>query len=389
MGYLFKGKLCSYICSECSEPLRRVKVRLYSLNAREDAIDRAVASAKDTFAILDDEAVKAKKSLLIAEAETDAEGNYSFDLGDQQKYKGDAFEVDVYIDSVEGQENNRNFQPVQFTITVLRPQWREIGDSLVAAWDYCLSYRWWCLILARLNIWVICGQVVLCNDRKTGFPGVKVIAFDRDWLQDDALGSALTDSSGRFHIYYTRANFKPGLIWNVELFGGPDVYFRVETSIGAPILVEPPSRGRAPDRENRGNCFCVTLCVDRENPPDPPLEPNPDFYKIGVYDYNLDIDSAPAGTGRTHGSNRAFYSDIRLNGILSRTLNNNPMEYRFEVEPFGCHGKSHCVGQSHSCPDSQDHDRSTTKRQSELSGIRTLEALPVFSVRYQRAVRTQ
>lgn len=34
MNYIFKGRLCGYICSECFEPLSKVKVRIY--RARED-----------------------------------------------------------------------------------------------------------------------------------------------------------------------------------------------------------------------------------------------------------------------------------------------------------------------------------------------------------------
>ena len=36
------------------------------------------------------------------------------------------------------------------------------------------------------------------------------------------------------------------------------------------------------------------------------------------------------GTGLTVGDNRAFYSTVRLNGALPKTLNGQPMEYRFE-----------------------------------------------------------
>jgi hypothetical protein len=336
MNYIFRGRLCSLICSECREPLRRVKVRLYHLDPRENAIDRASANAKDTFAILDDEAIKAKQSLLIAETETDAEGNYSFDLGEKQNYKGGAFEVDVYVDSTEGIED-RGIKPVQFTITVLNPQWRQDRDLLIWGWDYCIPYRWWCRVLSYRRLWVICGKVVLCEDRKKAVPGVKVIALDRDWIQDDNLGSAFTNSSGNFHIYYTAAQFQQGTWLDVELVGGPDVYFRVETATGAPLLVEPSSRGRDADRENIGHCFCVTLCLKESDVPEEP-EPTPFFSHLGVYNYTSMISSAPAGTGLTNGDLRAFYSTVRLNGILSKKFNGNPMEYRFEVRPLNAAG---------------------------------------------------
>ncbi|HEV7645849.1 MAG TPA: hypothetical protein VGO50_18055 [Pyrinomonadaceae bacterium] len=337
MSYIFRGRLCSYICSECRNPLRFVKVRLYRLDGSDNVIDRAVANAKDTFAILDDKAIKAKQSLLIAEAETDAEGNYSFELSEKLNYDGGAFEVDVYVDSVGEEEKIKTEKPVQFSITVLKPQWRRIEDQLVWGWEYCLPYRWWCLILSYLGLWVICGRVLLCEDRRKPIPGVKVIAFDRDWLQDDMLGSAITNSAGQFHIYYTKPQFEPGTFWNVELTSGPDLYFRVETLTGAPLLVEPPSRGRDAGRENVGHCFCVTLCVKEGDVPDDP-EPLPFFSHLGVYNYSTAVGSAPAGDGLTNSGDRAFFSTVRLNGILSKKFNGNPMEYRFEVRPLNSAG---------------------------------------------------
>lgn len=338
MTYIFRGNLCAYICGECREPLRRVKVRLYRLDGKEDAVARATANPKETFAVVKEDEIKAKQSRLIAEAETDAEGNFNFELGDNQKYDGSAFEVDVYVDSIEGSEQNEKLNPVQFSITVLQPQWRRRGDVLIWGWEYCLPYRWWCFILQILGIWVICGRVLLCEERsRPPVPGVKVIAFDRDWLQDDMLGSALTDSSGRFHIYYTTAAFEPGTWLNVELTSGPDVYFRVETATGAPLLVEPPSRGRDPDRENVGHCFCVKLCLKEGDIPDDE-EALPFFSHLGVYKYSTQIQSAPGGSGLTTAGNRAFYSSVRLNGVLSKKLNGNPLEYRFETRELNAAG---------------------------------------------------
>src|SRR5205823_10382551 len=100
MAYIFRGRLCGYICEECWEPISRVKVRLYRVREDQNTIARAVASPKDTFSILDEAQVREKESLLIAEADTDDAGNFSFSLGDDQKYGGEAFEVDVYCGTV-------------------------------------------------------------------------------------------------------------------------------------------------------------------------------------------------------------------------------------------------------------------------------------------------
>src|SRR5262249_37495516 len=48
------------------------------------------------------------------------------------------------------------------------------------------------------------------------------------------------------------------------------------------------------------------------------------------YLYTTDIHSAVPGSGLTIADNRAFYSTVRLNGALPKTLNGQPMEYRFE-----------------------------------------------------------
>lgn len=89
-------------------------------------------------------------------------------------------------------------------------------------------------------------------------------AFDADWLQDDEIGSAITDGTGRFRIDYLTEDFQktpfsPSI--NIELIGGPDLYFKVETPGGVLLLDGPRSRGRDPGRESAGHCFCVDLCL--------------------------------------------------------------------------------------------------------------------------------
>lgn len=47
-SYIFKGRLCGYICPECPEPLSNLKVRLYRLRGDQNAVALAVANPKDT-----------------------------------------------------------------------------------------------------------------------------------------------------------------------------------------------------------------------------------------------------------------------------------------------------------------------------------------------------
>jgi hypothetical protein len=335
MPFIFKGTLCGYICKECVDPLANVLVRLYRHRADQDVPALAAASPKETFVPHDEEAVAGKQSSLLAEGKTDDEGRFSISLPDS--YGGDAFEIDVRIESpVHGGREDR--PPLQFTITSLQPRWREAGDDRVAAWEYCLPSRHWCQVLAWWGVFAICGRVTVCE---SGAPvgGVRVTAFDVDWVEDDPLGDDETDGSGKFLIFYPAAAYqRTPISWvQWEWFHGPDLYFRVDHAPSAtPLLVEPRSRGRQSDRENVGPCFCVELCLDE--PPPPPPEPPPVFQRVGGFNFLVDIDSAAGGTGKTLADNRAFYSTIRLNGVLAKKFGGQPLEYSFLVTEVDASG---------------------------------------------------
>lgn len=341
MSYIFKGRLCGYICKECLEPLSNVKVRLYRSRKGQDVASLAVAEPKETFAILTDEEVRAKESSLIAEVETADDGSFTFELGDKQKYSGEAFEVDLYCGNVPRHKIGPTPPPpVQFSITTIQPRWREQERNFLAAWEYCLPYRYWCAVRLRFGAWVICGQLTDCRQH---FPiaGVKVRAFDVDWLQDDELGSAITDGAGHFRIDYstadfTRTPFSPSI--NFECVAGPDLYFKVETPTTV-LLNEPRSRGRAPDRQNVGNCFCVELCL--EGTPPPPPSTIPMFRKVGIYNVDpADPDFATQGftaDGLSSG-NCGFTGTLRLRGALPNGNAPAAIEYHFRVGEYDATG---------------------------------------------------
>ncbi len=337
MNYIFKGKLCGRICSECLEPLSHVKVRLYRIRKDQKETALATANPKDTFAILTDAMVGEKASFLIAETETDNEGNYTFELGEQQDYDGEAFEVDVYLEKVPGQkEGGKKQNPIQFSITTLQPQWRRTEKGYISAWNHCIPYRFWCAVRARFDAWVICGRILNCDVKPPiPVPGVKVSAFDADWLQDDELGSAITDGYGKFRIDYATSDFEKtpfSPLINIEWIGGPDLYFKIETTGGIPLLEEPRSRGRDPERENVGHCFCVQLCVEE---PEEPYE-NPQFTHVGDFNISSDIDTVSGLTNKAvagHGGpDFGFFNCIKLKGYCPKTLPGDPskpMHYRF------------------------------------------------------------
>ena len=339
MSYIFRGRLCGYICEECHEPLSNIKVRLYRTRKDQNVTALAVANPKDTFAILSAEDVKRKESSLLGEFETNEAGEFVAELGEKQGYKGEAFEIDLYCGTVPGHKPGPNPPPpIQFSLTVLQPLWREREAGLFYAWDYCLPARLWCFIRGRFGVWVICGSVTVCEDGKdTGTPvgNVKVRAFDVDWIQDDEFGLAITDGAGHFRIYYTPADFRVtpfSPLINFECVSGPDVYFRVETQLGTVLLAEPRSKGRTPQRENRGPCFCVHLCVDKGDGGDGGEVAV--FNSIGAKNFPTQIDSGALGDGKTLADDRAFFSTLRLNGIFAKKKNNHPLEYAFEVAAY-------------------------------------------------------
>jgi hypothetical protein len=337
MSFTLRGVLSASVCEDCPISLEGAVVRVYATPPDQGVTARAAADPRHTFRLFhhddagDQAALETAHGALLGEAAIGADGGYSVELA--ASYGGDAVDIDLYCGTLSGHVPPR---PTQVALTTLQPAWRSVGaadakaGNEVAAFDYAMLPRLSCALLNRLGLWVICGQVTLCGTDEV-IEGITVYAFDRDWLQDDALGSALTGPGGKFQIWYTAAEFSRtpfSPVINIELVPGPDLYFRIEGPGGVVLLNEPPSTGRTPGRQNVGPCFCVELCVP-EAPPQ--TEPIPDFRYIGYLDYVVDVDSGPAGSGRTLADNRAFFDGLRLSGPIGTTLGGQPLEYRFEV----------------------------------------------------------
>lgn len=339
MNYLFKGRLCGYLCEECAEPLAKIKVRLYRSRPEQDVTTLAVANPKDTFAILTAEEVRAKQGSLLIEVETNDLGEFTAELGDQQGYKGGAFEVDVYCGTVPRlKPGPRPPTPLQFSVTTLQPMWRRTEAGFLSGWEYCVPPRFWCAIRARFGAWTICGRLTTCTD-KYPIAGATVKAFDVDWLQDDALGSAVTDSTGHFRIDYVTADFQKTIfspLINIEWVGGPDLYFKVELG-GLVLLQEAPATGRTPGRQNVGHCFCVELCTDKVQPPTP--EHIPHWQSVWTFDIHPaapNPTSAFSVEGYAGGpaNSFAFSGGIPLRGncpLRNVAVPANALKYRFVV----------------------------------------------------------
>ena len=334
------GSPVRLFCDECQTPLAGATLRLYRSSPDGNVTALAVAHPKETFAILSDEQIAEKNSRLLAEAVIGDDGSFRVTLGGKQTYEGEAFEIDVYCGTMPFKGGPVPPQPsVQFTVTTLQPMWRQ-GDGLAqAAFEYCLSARYWCAVLARLGLWVICGRLTTCSKPILPIHGATVKAFDVDWLQDDALGSALTDADGNFTIYYTRAQFDRTIfspLINLEWTGGPDVYFRVEAA-GALILVEPPSQGRTPGRENVGHCLCVKLCTD--DVPNTTPEADPHWTRVEAFNVHPSLSDPalnflPEGYAGLPSQSYVFGGGVALFGncpLFNAAAPSNPLKFRFLI----------------------------------------------------------
>lgn len=330
MTYTIHGRLCGYLCDECDEPLAGVVVRFYE-PATTDVVRRAAADAKDTAEPVGQDGAANSSRQLLAEATADPDGAFVVELPDKG-YDGGAVDVDLYCATAPRQKPGpRPPEPVQLHLTTLAPRWRESDQDRVAAFDYCVPARIWCWVRGKLGAWTVCGRVTVC-DTPDPVAGVTVKAFDADWLQDDTLGSGMTDAGGHFRIDYSlsdfnRTPFSP--LINVELVSGPDLYFRVEGPGGTSLLVEPRAKGRTPGRQNAGPCTCVSLCLSKENEP-PPVPTIPMFTKVGSYRIDP-VDNHFNSDGTTAAGDLAFTGTIPLVGIMPDPLSPDAVEYRFLV----------------------------------------------------------
>jgi hypothetical protein len=343
-NYIFKGRLCGYICEDCSEPLYGIKVRLYKLRKDQDRTVLAVSDPKNTAAVLTEEQIRAKADYLFAEVEADANGQFSFELSDKE-YKGEAFEIDIYCGTVPGHKPPKPVPPVQLSITTLQPQWRERDNVFVGGWDYCIPYRLWCFIRSLFGAWTICGTLITCEGGSP-IPGAVVNAFDADWLQDDPLGSDTTDINGHFRIHYTSAQFKvtPFSPWiNTECVSGPDVYFTA-TLGGTTIVQERQSDGRKRGRQNIGPCFCVSLCSDIIiGPPDQQPHWNK-VWSFSIYPDAGQVGSQFSADGYAGGPSSSFvFGDSNYKGGVQLRGNcpltnilapSHALQYRFMIGEY-------------------------------------------------------
>ncbi|KQR16421.1 carboxypeptidase-like regulatory domain-containing protein [Cellulomonas sp. Leaf334] len=334
MAYEIRGSLWGTLCHDAREPLTGLELRAYR-STGDRATEQAVAADKETFhEIADDERAGAP----LAVARVESSGAYVLTIDDKE-YDGGALDLDLYVEKPPRPRHDPNAKPRQFALTTVQPRWRQTADTIVAVWEYAVPNRFWCHVLALFGIWTISGRITTCDDGSP-IPGAVVSAFDADWLQDDSLGSATTDSTGHYVLTYLASDFRRtpfSPFINVELTEGPDVYAKV-TLGGQPIITETQADGRRPGRQNVGHCFCLDLCTDQVVG-DPPNTPH--WQQVEVFDIHPG-NGQPGSTfdalgyADPAGGAYVFGGTVTLRGNcpLTDVGTGHPLKYRFLVGEY-------------------------------------------------------
>lgn len=267
MIYNFTGQFSAAIAAGFIEPLANVKVRLYRYRETQFITSLSVKDPAETLRVLTEHEVDAKRTSLIAEAVADAEGHFSIEIGEDDGYGGEAFEIHLFIDNIVGRRSKQPFRSCEIYLATMKPRWMpsETKDEQQASWSYTLPEDFWCNLRRSNDAWVIVGRV---RERNTEMPlrHLHVTAFDEDWIQDDNLGSAITNEEGWFRIDYSSEDFTQtplSPLVNTE-DAGPDLYFNVKTASGEPWLIEPRELGHDKGRLDVDACCYVDLLVERE-----------------------------------------------------------------------------------------------------------------------------
>ena len=329
MSYLFKGSLHGQICEDCIETLSGIEVRLYLPWRRNNETHET--NGKDNFRIVSAAEAKQREELLIAKTTTDANGNFSFKI--EEEYQQAAFDIDIICHTVPfAVKRPEAGQAVQLHLTTIIP-------IQIEYWNFTIPHKIWCNIRGKyFDAWVICGHLRNCETNRP-IANASVTAWDADFLTDDNLGTATTDTNGHFRIDYTSATFKKTFLspWiNVEtdpglplrFQSGPDVYFKA--TLAGETLVDETKKDA---RKNVDYCLCVNLCskinVINENETfDSSWTGFGDSfsasYGSGVQDFDAD---GYAGAGKY-----VLYSVVALTGQAPlKAASGNRLKYRFLI----------------------------------------------------------
>jgi hypothetical protein len=276
---------------------------------------------------------RARGSAGVLRGKTEEDGSFCLlERDEQNRPQNGPFDVYAVIDSVPIPQHPQRTAPLREPRLLFLGTYDPLRSGDEGLLKIILPSKIWCRLKKLADAWTIVGKVTACADKSIGIGVVKVTAFDVDWVQQDNLGSDITSSSGVFRIDYLGVAFRRGTWIDVELFGGPDVYFKIEDSDGHVLLQEDPSQGRTPGRNDSGPCLCVELCVDVRVPNPGPI---PTIWtKIGLAFTIPDSSSLNSfdADGYAGAAKYALTQGIRMCGSAGlKTGAGNPIEYRFLV----------------------------------------------------------
>ncbi|MDO6517988.1 hypothetical protein [Zobellia uliginosa] len=260
MGHLVRGCLRACLHLEFYETLTNTEIRVYKVQA--EAEDFHIEKGK--LVVLSSKSVSQKAKHLIGSGYTDDEGNYNIPLSD--RYDGGPLEIDVVV--TDKGKSKKVTHTVQFTLRRLNPVWRKNQEGKEFIFNYSFNFKFWNQVRTKLDIWSIIGHIRSKEDHKVPVKGVTVAAFDTDWINDDFLGSALTDSKGQFRIDYKGLDFKQTFLspmirveTPISSIPGPGVYFKIYSSEGVLLYEEDRNMGKTEERKNIPRCFDIDLYI--------------------------------------------------------------------------------------------------------------------------------
>lgn len=356
MQYAVYGRLEASICDSCTIPFQGATVRLYRYDgeppeASLEASAQLSRSKDSSFSVLDPEAVAAKEDRMIAESEEPAgeDGSYEVTFGEESGYEGGPLQVDIRLTHLPGDDSEDGVGLGQDAVQLTVGYFTFEGEESSGEFNYRMPENFYCKLLESLGRWVICGHVLSEDDE--GLAGAEVQALDADVSQDDPIGTATTNSAGRFLIYYTKDDFDdtPVSFVELELIGGPDCYFKVDYA-GQRIYDEDQADGRQQGRENRGHCTCVTLRSEEVR-----VDVDPEDTPVWTSVYEFDIRTDLTSEGYTaDGNHHVFGGAVPLRGNVPLTTSSgDPLKYRFLAAAWDWPGGSPTASTPPSVPPSK------------------------------------
>ncbi|WP_276166591.1 hypothetical protein [Zobellia alginiliquefaciens] len=261
MGYNIKGNLRACLYLDIYEALDNVQVLIYKVL---DGVDESNIP-KNQLLTLSENAIAAKEKRCLGTGFTDEDGNFGINICDL--YDEGAIEIDLVVSDKLTTRKKRSNR-IQFTARRLNPIWRNNNEVKEFSWNYSFNFQFWSQVRQQFDIWTILGSVKSAADKNMVIDGVVVSAIDVDWVKDDFLGSAVSDSNGQFRIDYKSIDFKKTYLspllsieTPISSIPGPGVYFKITTSEGILLYEENRAMGKTQERRNIPRCFIIDLYI--------------------------------------------------------------------------------------------------------------------------------